>query len=371
MISRRWCALVAAFVVGPAGLQAQAEKKPDLSANAALQYWQAFAVLPEWEGEQEKAIEAWKSGPPPAKVQELLGADKPAIRAMHRGAKLPHCDWGLHYEDGPGLLLPQLHKSRILTRHACLGARAHFEQSHPNEAIDDLLATLAFARHAGSEGTMISLLVQFANEAIVIETAAPYLPALKRETLRRLEKGLAALPPGGNIKSTFRTEREHMLGWYVKQVKANVAAEIMDKILAPDTSFSELLKKAGGRDGVIKQLQEVEPFYDEMDKIASLPFDQQQAQLAAFQTKVAANPFAKMLLPAIGKMLQADAKARTRFALFKAALAVAQHGPERLKDHPDPAGKGPFEYQKLPQGFELKSKLIDRDQPVTLRVGAK
>jgi hypothetical protein len=50
-------------------------------------------------------------------------------------------------------------------------------------------------------------------------------------------------------------------------------------------------------------------------------------------------------------------------------MAVVQGGPDRLKDFKDPFGDGPFEYRALDRGFELKSKLLFRDQPVTLTVG--
>ncbi len=371
MASRRWCALAAALLLLPGVLQGQ-PTGPKPAGNAALQYWLAFAALNEFTDAEEKLFESWKSGPPPKEAQDRLAADQAALRALRRGAKTAACDWGLYYEDGPGLLLPYLQKARSLARRACLNARAHFEQRQPAEAIEDILATLTLARHVGSDGTMISLLVQFAIESVAIEAAAPYLTGLDRASLKRLQQGLESLPPGGNVKSTLRLEREHMLGWLVRQVKAKVGAETLDKILAPDVAFAELLKRAGGRDGILKQLQEVEPYYDEMEKILSLPADEQQAQFALLAKKAETNPFAKMLLPAIDKVLQADAKARTRLALFRAALAVVQGGPERLKDHPDPAGKGPFEHQKLDQGFELKSKLIDaRGQRVTLRVGAR
>ena len=56
-------------------------------------------------------------------------------------------------------------------------------------------------------------------------------------------------------------------------------------------------------------------------------------------------------------------------ALFKAAIAVVQGGPDKLKDIKDPFGDGPFEYRALDKGFELKSKLLFKGQPVTLTVG--
>jgi hypothetical protein len=57
--------------------------------------------------------------------------------------------------------------------------------------------------------------------------------------------------------------------------------------------------------------------------------------------------------------------------MFKAALAVVQGGPDTLKDRIDPFGDGPFEYQVLENGFELKSKLRYQEQPVTLTIGRK
>jgi hypothetical protein len=35
----------------------------------------------------------------------------------------------------------------------------------------------------------------------------------------------------------------------------------------------------------------------------------------------------------------------------------------------DPFGDGPFEYRALDKGFELKSKLLHHEKPVTLTVG--
>lgn len=55
--------------------------------------------------------------------------------------------------------------------------------------------------------------------------------------------------------------------------------------------------------------------------------------------------------------------------MFKAAIAVVQDGPDKLKEIRDPFGDGPFEYHALDKGFELKSKLLFRDQPVMLTVG--
>jgi hypothetical protein len=40
-----------------------------------------------------------------------------------------------------------------------------------------------------------------------------------------------------------------------------------------------------------------------------------------------------------------------------------------MADTKDPFGNGPFEYRILDKGFELKSKLLFKGQPLTLSVG--
>jgi hypothetical protein len=54
-----------------------------------------------------------------------------------------------------------------------------------------------------------------------------------------------------------------------------------------------------------------------------------------------------------------------------AAIAVAEGGPEKLKDITDPFGAGPFEYKALDKGFELKSKLLFEGKSVTLTAGQR
>ena len=57
--------------------------------------------------------------------------------------------------------------------------------------------------------------------------------------------------------------------------------------------------------------------------------------------------------------------------LLKAAIAVVRGGPEKLEAIKDPFGTGPFAYRRLDKGFELKSKLVFHDQPVSLTVGQR
>ena len=86
---------------------------------------------------------------------------------------------------------------------------------------------------------------------------------------------------------------------------------------------------------------------------------------------IAANPVADQILPLNDAMLATERRTLTRMEQFNAAVAVVQGGPDRLKDILDPFGDGPFEYRALDKGFELKSKLLYHEKPVTLTVGPR
>ena len=66
---------------------------------------------------------------------------------------------------------------------------------------------------------------------------------------------------------------------------------------------------------------------------------------------------------------QNEARLEVRRAMLKAAIAVQLDGKDALKNYPEPYGDGPFGYEAIDGGFELKSKFKYKDQPVTLTVG--
>ena len=58
-----------------------------------------------------------------------------------------------------------------------------------------------------------------------------------------------------------------------------------------------------------------------------------------------------------------------RLAMLLAGIAVAESGPEKLKNLKDPFGNGPFEYHQTGNGFELQSQLKFEGQKVILKFG--
>ena len=67
--------------------------------NAALQYWQSFALLPRLDEEQEQILKDWRA-PIDVATRELLEESRTALMYIRRAAQLRHCDWGLDYRDG-------------------------------------------------------------------------------------------------------------------------------------------------------------------------------------------------------------------------------------------------------------------------------
>src|SRR4051794_26181953 len=141
-----------------------------LGQNAALRYWQAFAHLPKLnEGQQALLAEPPSATRPSAEAAKLAASGKDALLYLHRGAAIGPCDWGLHTEDGPYLLLPHLGKGRDLARLACLKARVDFADGHPGEAVDEAADTIVMGRHLSAGQTaIISYLVQLAVERTAI-----------------------------------------------------------------------------------------------------------------------------------------------------------------------------------------------------------
>ena len=100
----------------------------DLAANAALQYWQAFALLPALDTMQEKRLADWSKDPLDAAALKLIAASEESRRYLLRGdlnGETP--EWS----DSPGAHGGGASTGRQI---ATLG---HFRHSRWSEGIDN------------------------------------------------------------------------------------------------------------------------------------------------------------------------------------------------------------------------------------------
>jgi hypothetical protein len=371
---------LALFRPAPAAAQAP-DGRPDLAANAAIKYWQAFAFLGTLNKDQEKLVAEWHKAPLDAKTLALINDSRTCRLYLHRGATLQRCDWGLNYEDGFRLLMPHLTKSRTLANLTALHARHEFEQGHWKAGADDVVAILKLARHLESDAMIMNHLMGYTIETTALKAAAPFLPELKAILPGTVSALLAAPPARATLRQMVSLEKQVGAVWLIRELKQverskegawlDVWKEVLSAPGEGEVVDKNLVKSAQTLDQAVKILEDLLPLYDELADVAALPWKDFDAAYARFAKKAkAANPLAGYMLPALNHVAAAQRKAQAQRAMFTAALAVVKDGPEKLKDFRDPFGDGPFEYRTLDKGFELRSKLLVRDQPMTLTVGS-
>jgi hypothetical protein len=358
----------------PAKSPAQApDAKSELAANAALQYWQAFSLMPTPDDAQKKFVEDLTTDPRSPEAEKLLAASHVSLMYLYRAAPLPRCDWGLDYNDGISMHMPHLAKARDLARLAALDARRAFENGNWKAGRRDATSIMVLARHIGRDPVMINLLVRLGLEGLVIDVVAPYVPDLKASYSEAVAM-FAAMPPAPTLEQSILFEKKWFAGWIVPKLKEEeqrrkgAGLELWKKFI--DADGAESLKKVATIEEIYKLVEGVIPIYDDLARLAALPNDQFDAQYPAFKQKTKTDyPVAALLLPSI-EMLRAKAQRNeARMGMLLAGIAVAESGPQRLSEIKSPFG--PYEYRALDNGFELKSKLTHEGQPVTLTIGQR
>jgi hypothetical protein len=346
----------------------------ELGPNAALQYWQAFAQMPALSEEQQKILDEWStvSLKDPA-VEKLATEAHKSMMYLHRAARLERCDWGLDYDDGVSLLLLHLPKARELARLAALHARYEMERGNSRALRDDAFGMMVLARHIGRDPAMICVLVRHLIEDMVVDLTAPYVPQINAKYADS-KAMFDSLPPSSSVLDTFDMEREYFLIWIVRKIKEEekrdpgAGLELWINLLGPDAPRA--LKQIQSVDQAIKLTEGVIPVYDELKKLVALPNAEFDAKYPDFnQQNLKPDTLEAFLIPKIDELLAKERRSQARMAMLMAAIAVADGGPDQLKNIDDPFGDGPFEYRKLDKGFELKSQLQYEGQPVTVNFG--
>lgn len=347
---------------------------PPVSDNAALQYWQAFAMLPALDAKQEKLLESWAEAPLDAAARKLLDQSHASLMFLHRGAKLQRCDWGIDYRDGLSMYLPHLGKARVLARLAALDARWALEARQGDRAREDAFGMVALAHHVGSDHTLVSTLVCYAIEGMAIDAVAPYLPEVSA-SYKDAVSAFQSLPPSPRLEEAMLCE---------KRLASSIINQLQNAEIHRPGSWREVWHSMLGKDNpdplkdienlgqLVKLMEKFMPVYDELYQLIALPAKEFDTKYPAFAARTeAAQGLAKLLLPSVQKIVTAQRRSQARMAMLLAAIAVVEGGQEKLAGIKDPFGDGPFGYRKLDAGFELSSKFQDNGKAVTLVVGQK
>jgi hypothetical protein len=340
--------------------------------NAALVYWQAFALLPAVDDELEQLIKDAPTVNLDQRTEKLVQSSNSALVCMRRAVLMPNLQWGLDYSAGPHMVMPHLSKARQMTRYACLHARQQLADENPDGALETLRDTLVMGRHVGSDNVLISLLVQYAVERIVIDTACQELTRFDDQQLDTLTEYLDALPDGGSVTESMKMEKRTYIGWARRVVREATsdqeAAGQLHDIVVPQDQAPDV---AGiTRTQISQWLDQTAKDYDEILAIVNLPDREFQPRWDSLLARIKQEKsYSSVVLPALKQVRMARDRQAAMWALFRAAVAVERDGAQRLDSINDPFGSGPFGYEKLPAGFRLTSQYKYRDQPVQLTVG--
>jgi hypothetical protein len=336
-------------------------------------------------GDREKLFAGCLTMPLDAQARERVTRAAYALRMMRRGAALPRCDWASGFEPGIEISYSRGDGARVLSALACLRARLRFEDGHGAEAVDDVAAALAMARHVSRDGTLDGLWAGHDVERRMGETIARYLPGLDAPTIRELRKRLDGLPPPGSVATATLRMEETMLDWIVGEVQEAKDRESLLAFLSqlcgsrsdpPEKNRARgraFLEECGGTArGVLECAGRMRPHAAPLATGLDLPPDRAAKAFEREKRELAGNPVFGVFAPVLDNVRSRQARAEVRRALLAAALAVALHGRDALKDHPDPVAGGPFDYMALDGGFELRSKWNpDPSEPLVLTAGRR
>lgn len=154
---------------------------PPETKNAALRYWIAFSEMQDTSVDKstQELLEKTLSGETPwdeKKLGPILNANNAAIEIMGRATKLPDCDWGLEYTQGPRASIAYAPRARALSRLNTLEGIRQLAAGDAQSAVNTWLAGVRFSQDLARGGSLVFALM--AKSALM-----PNLRALTEATL--------------------------------------------------------------------------------------------------------------------------------------------------------------------------------------------
>lgn len=350
------------------------------TTNAALVYWQALALLPEFTDAEQRLLEESPTGDDHrAEVEQLLGKCQHALRLLDRGARLAECDFGVDAEaDGPHTLLPHLTQLRQLARVALADARHALAQQRYGPGVERTLATLRLARHVG-QGTddgFIALLVSRAMEQRVVELLAEFAPRLPPEARQALRAGLDAAPRRQPLLDALRAERRMFVGWMRRELTADPEAwrRTLDGFVAdaPAAQAESLREQPPTPAQLAAQIDALDAAYAQLIAALGAPLAEREAAIRQVLAKAQApgQPLVAVIVPQLSNIQRVDIGGEIRERMLRAGLARLDADAAAFAEQVDPVTGQPFELRARDDGFELHTTTIGiDDRPIALGFG--
>jgi hypothetical protein len=242
--------------------------------------------------------------------------------------------------------------------------------------VDRLAAALAMSRHLSSDAVLISILIQIANEDVVLTCIADNFHLFGDTTLRDLWTKLNSLPPRVSVAQAIPTEKTAFLDWLDHKLRdfraehpgkekeaityfRNLMRSLDPEAQNPDL-VDDIIEASGGSiAGVLDYIAKTGTRYEEAKALMALPYAQFRQQAPAFDnaTRTSENPLISTLFPALAKAAYKEFRVQAHWEMLRAAIEFRLRGEAGLKGVVDPFGSGPFTFQQSNDGFELRSSL--------------
>jgi hypothetical protein len=308
MAHARKTAIAAVLLVSVAA-HAQSINLPE-TRNAALRYWQAFALMQDPQDFDRALANKIMNGDSEwdeARLGPLIDRNTTAIETMQQATLLPECDWGLDYS--AALTAPNQHRSKgraLAELNLLYGIRA-LAKHDAARAAKAFAAGIRFAQHLGQDSTVIGILTAstfgLEMEYSVIDKLTDS-GRLDSETKAELDEAIRSLPKFGGFQwaqavrvDGFALEQE--LKHQAEQMKASRDPRATAKLLfhetPPESISSEALLALFPS---TSDLQQFHSYIDDLANACELPADAARTRLDHLQaTSGNLNPIAKTAIP--------------------------------------------------------------------------
>lgn len=334
-MKRIFCHAVVWFLAlgvgGQALAQGTAAPPAALGENAALRYWPGFHFLPKFDDKQQAVLDSWHADKvDTTAATALLTQGRRTLRYFHQGAAIQRCDWGLNFDEGFELLLPYLSMARDTARLAMLDARVRFDAGDTRGAVENLADAFCLARHAGAHDILVSIMVQYACEAMVADFVKPRIDKFNSADRAYLLTRLETLPAGGSIERSVRVERETGLNWIIRAVeKAKDRPDWAEDTIKPFVNMSgKPVFDSKNPQELIDQLKAMRPMYDEAEAALQLSPEAARAKLAELKNRTVEFTACRAFFPDYSRVYDKHSESEARMAQLKALL----HGPAGEKN---------------------------------------
>ena len=260
--------------------------------NAALQYWQAFALIPQLDvSEKQLLSQVAKHERPLEDAKRFLTQSRSAMKLAARVKVETPCRWKLN-EDGLEFELPHLNPAVMLAHLFVLQSRVDLEAGRQEHAVENLTHAMVLARNL-NEGYLIQTMTGSEIEALVVDFANSIVPKLTQTAREQFLTDFQSLQPRTEFSTAIRNDRDAMLKTLGSMVNgdsedrlANLRS-IYDKgIAACRLPYDAALKELEDLDREIEQSSD--PFVASMTTFAKI-FEIHSAsgrRVAEFQNKL-------------------------------------------------------------------------------------